>query len=301
MEAKRERVKLLREIMDRQGQVSETQMMKDIIKRLAFVPDQTDVAHDLRRLLNLAESIDNANDLKPLGALPLLIGYLDLARNHSNEIRSVAASIIGKASANNAKFQIELMEIDPTILHRLIGLTQEALGQKEALSQKEALGQEVSLALQGLYALSSMVINSDRHRKLFIDSEGHDLLLTCLAHQAFKLQKKALTFIADLHEHGLEVEGQRKDDVAGLISKSIVERGGMDDDHLEKALHLVLSMVQRDQAWVTLFSSHHLTSSLKLIKQRIQDEEEPNTELLTLIRDAISALSDARSPSKEEL
>jgi hypothetical protein len=283
LEAKRARVKLLREIMDRQGQVSETQIMKDIIKRLAL-PEAEGLEQDLRSLLALVESIDNANDLKPLGSLPLLIDCLD--SKHSTQVRALSASIIGKAAGNNVKFQNDLMEFDPKFINRLVKMTREALDQNND-----------DLGLQALYALSSTVVNSPEHRKQFIDLQGNDLLLNCLRRE-MKMQKKALTFLADLNEYGVEIGGTEGEELARLMSRGIVERGE-DDDLVEKALSLVLLLVQRDRPWATLFASHRLAEALGQIERRLQSEEEPNEELIKLTRDAISALIDASN--KEEL
>lgn len=292
LEAKRARVKLLREILEQRGQVSETQAMKDIINRLTSPPDDEtsdSVALDLRSLLALVESIDNANDLRPLGALPLLVQYLD--SKHSSEIQSVSAAVIGKAAGNNVKFQLDLIEIDPKIIGRLISMTGEALDQRDD-----------SLALQGLYALSNMVINVAEHRKLFIDLGGDDLLLSCLDHQvrSHKLLKKAVTFISDLHDHGFDMSRSMKDKLAPLISEGIVKRGGDDDDYVEKALHLVLSLLHRDQEWIAMLSmSNTLADGLEQIQRMHQSEEYPNEELIKLIREAITALSGANG--REEL
>ena len=267
LEEKRERVKQLREIMDKQGQVSETELIKDIIKRLT---EAQDVARDLSSLLPLVESIDNANDLKPLGALKYLSEYIV---STDEAVRSAAASVIGKAASNNAKFKQDLVDADPLIIRNLIQMTREAIEQNDQ-----------STAYQGLYAIGSM--SAVNHYQTTLH-ELYDLLSLSLEPQrAIKLKRKALTLISDFNELGLRMEVTRRDRIAGLISEGI--ENAEDEDFIEKCLQAVNSLVSRDQDWTQRFDLYHLRSKIRRLEVKLHGEEDDD--LLVLVRDTLVAL-----------
>ncbi|KAH9328935.1 hypothetical protein KI387_001043, partial [Taxus chinensis] len=124
--------------------------------------------------------------LNKLGGLSAVVRELYRAEE---ELRTIAAWVLGKASQNNPIVQKQILEIG--VLPKLIRMV------KSSCSEE---------AVKALYAVSAVIRNNLDGQAVFY-MEGGSLMLRDLMRNSssdLRLHRKSLFLVADLAEHGLE-------------------------------------------------------------------------------------------------
>ncbi|BBN10365.1 hsp70-interacting protein [Marchantia polymorpha subsp. ruderalis] len=218
----------IKELMEKLRVPSDADLMKIAIADLHNVTLPTeDRKRALEELLILVEPIDNANDLNKLGGLVAVIGELD---REEAELRTAAASVLGKASQNNPIVQAQLLR--QGVLPKLMKMVQSVYAEE---------------AVKALYAVSAIIRNFPMGHEAFYLNGGVSLLKEVLSSDDgvdMRLQKKALFLVGDLAEQRIETLGQldafKLDE--GLLKSVAMQTESDDMDTQEKALYALKSL-----------------------------------------------------------
>ncbi|KAI5060838.1 hypothetical protein GOP47_0023343 [Adiantum capillus-veneris] len=171
------------EIMESLRMPSDTDLMKAAI---ADLQNGTSSLEDKRRalqeLLELVEPIFNSDDFHKLGGLVVVVNELD---RMEQDLRILAAWVLGKASQNNEVVQNQLLELG--VIPTLMAMTR-------SNSTEEAV--------KALYALSAVIRNHPLGQEQFYSIEGASLLEDLMRDKSsdMRLRRKALFLVADLAE-----------------------------------------------------------------------------------------------------
>lgn len=180
----------------------------------------------LQELLELVESIDNANDLHKLGGLVVIIE--ELSRGEE-DLRILAAWVLGKASQNNVVVQDQLLELG--ILPKLIQMARSSSAEE---------------AVKALYALSAVIRNHPSGQGHFYLHEGALLLEDLMTDESsdVRLQKKSLFLVADLAEQQKELGESiiKYEPTKGYLLSVVNLVRAEDIDTQEKALMAIRSL-----------------------------------------------------------
>ncbi|KAG6653732.1 hsp70 nucleotide exchange factor FES1 [Carya illinoinensis] len=220
----------LKDLMEKLRMPSDAQLMQIAIDDLNNSSlSLEDRERALKELLILVEPIDNANDLKKLGGLDVVIQEL----NHGDQdIRRLAAWIIGKASQNNAVVQKQVLEL---------GALAKLMKMVKSSSTEESI--------KALYAVSALIRNNPAGQELFYAEAGYMMLQDILSNSSIdiRLRRKAVILVGDLTE--CQLENVVKADLPffsnQIFLKSVVDLMASDDlDLQEKALVAIKNLLQ---------------------------------------------------------
>ncbi|XP_065864024.1 hsp70 nucleotide exchange factor FES1 [Euphorbia lathyris] len=245
----------IKELTDKLKMPSDAQLMQIAIDDLnnSSLPLE-DHHRALQELLILVEPIDNANDLNKLGGLGVLMEEL----NHpDSDIRRVSAWILGKACQNNAVVQKQVLEL---------GGVQKLIKMVYSTSPEEAI--------KAFFALSSLIRNNLAGQRLFYEEAGDQMLQNILINSStdIRLQRKAISLIADLAEYQLE-DVERTDHFFfsnPVLLKSIVDLTATTDiDLQEKALVAIKSLLELKTTEASIFED--LGGALERMRLQLQD------------------------------
>ncbi|KAL2631115.1 hypothetical protein R1flu_015801 [Riccia fluitans] len=242
---------VIRELMGKLKMSSDADLMKVAIADLHNVSLSAEARkRALEELLILVEPIDNANDLNKLGGLVTVIKELD---REEVELRAAAAAVLAVASENNPVVQAQLLRYG--VLPKLMKMVRSSAPKKP---QKRFTP----------YLRSSEI--SHPVMKYFIAMEGFCYLCSCTGRMQelmsnenvdTRLQKNALSLVADLAEQRIEIRGQldayKLDD--GFLRAVVGQAKSVDLDTLRRI----------GQALDALKSLHKVSRSLRETLQKV--------------------------------
>ncbi|CAK9264036.1 unnamed protein product [Sphagnum jensenii] len=260
----------IKELMDRLKMPSDAELMKIAIADLQNSSlSAEDRERALQELLVLVEPIDNANDLDKLGGLKPVIDELD---RPEEELRTLAAWVLGKASQNNLVVQKQVLK--GGALPRLMEMT-------HSNSSAEAV--------KALYAVSAIVRNFPLGQEAFY-LEGGPLLLQELMGDSsgdIRLRRKSLFLVADLAEQIDKLAGGQLDAILelelnsgdsmnlfneGLLKTVVNLLDASDMDTQEKALMAIRSLFGvSDAVREKIIGSCNLSAALERVKLQLHD------------------------------
>eukprot|EP00249_Psilotum_nudum_P007864 c20874_g1_i1 orf=416-1690(+) len=248
----------IRELLEKLQIPSDAELMKVAISDLKNSSLSAEYRYRaLQELLELVEPVDNANDLDKLGGLTVIVEELD---REEEELRTVAAWVLGKASQNNLVVQNQILELG--VLPKLMKMVQSSC---------------VEESVKALYAVSAMIRNHPSGQAAFYLGGGALLLQEIMSNTSMdiRLRRKSVFLVADLAEQQLEIGSALTYQPSESFLKSVVElteAPDLDTQEKMQALMALRSLGQLNNATQkVLKESCQVKAALE--KMRIQLEE----------------------------
>ncbi|MCO5599377.1 hypothetical protein L7F22_053479 [Adiantum nelumboides] len=258
------------EAMEALRMPSDTDLMKAAIADLENASSSLeDKRHALQELLELVEPIYNSNDFQKLGGLVVVVNELD---TKEQDLRTLAAWVLGKASQNNEAVQNQLLELGVI-----------------PILMKMARSKSTEEAVKALYALSAVIRNYPVGQEQFYSLEGASLLEDLMKDRSYdiRLRRKSLFLVADLAEQQKESGGlHTKYEPSKSYLMAVVSLLEADDlDTQEKALMAIhslggLSEIVRN----TLKQECNLESAVHKLQLQLEASSQ-SVDLLDFVKD----------------
>ncbi|MCO5564000.1 hypothetical protein L7F22_017655 [Adiantum nelumboides] len=261
------------EAMETLRMPSNTDLMKAAIADLENASSSLeDKQHALQELLELVEPIYNSNDFQKLGGLVVVVNELD---TKEQDLRILAAWVLGKASQNNEAVQNQVFAVDQITLcssmvffgvgdvqlkfhngssfmlknvRDVSTITRSLISTAFFVWQANATAANKSTeeAVKALYALSAVIRNYPMGQEQFYSLEGASLLEDLMKDRSYdiRLRRKSLFLVADLAEQQKESGGlHTKYEPSKSYLMAVVSLLEVDDlDTQEKALMAIHSL-----------------------------------------------------------
>ncbi|KAL2609933.1 hypothetical protein R1flu_028506 [Riccia fluitans] len=193
----------IRELMENLKMSSDADLMKVAIADLHNVSLSVEARkRALEELLILVEPIDNANDLNKLGGLVTVIKELD---REEVELRAAAAAVLAVASQNNPVVQAQVRTRLIRLENLMVPITLLRYGVLPKL-MKMVRSSSSEEATKAFHAVSAIIRNYPSGHEVFYRNGGILLLMELMSNENMdtRLQKKALSLVADLAEQRIE-------------------------------------------------------------------------------------------------